>query len=148
MAQITLSIVADDESDLSETLVRLALSMMSESGDDLPAAAAEPTDTARIHGFDQKRMNKYLGMLTDDAAIAVRFIAERTADGRRTSVGDVLEHLNLTDGKALGGRMSSLGHALRSMPRGVSLPVVREGDWYEMDGRIATLVLASDVWED
>ena len=60
---------------------------------------------------------------------------------------DVLVQLVLTDGKALGGRMSSLGHAIRQMPRCVSLPVVREGDYYEMDPRIAARILTSDVWQ-
>lgn len=146
MATLTLSIHAEGREDLidglEEILTALGYTLDTDTDedakDDTPAA---PADGGRVNGWDQKRMDKYLTWLTEDALTALVFIAENAPN---VAIDDVINHLGLSDGRELGGRMSSLGHALRQMPRGLTSPVQRHYTRYEIDERIAAMVIAAN----
>ncbi len=146
MATLTLSIHADGREDLIEgledVLAALGYTVDTDSEDQSDDEAPATTGASdRVNGWDQKRMDKYLTWLTDDALKALVFIAENAPN---VAVDEVITYLGLTDGRELGGRMSSLGHALRQMPKGLSSPVQRHYTRYEIDERIAAMVIAAN----
>lgn len=88
-------------------------------------------------GWTAKRADKFVRFLTTDARKAVRYMA---AHAPEVEVTDVIEHLGLESGLALGGRMSSVGHAMRRMPKGMDWPIERQYGTYYIDEQVAKLL--------
>ncbi|WP_433318650.1 hypothetical protein [Micromonospora chersina] len=146
-AEFTVTVRAESEEELGEALMSLAAKLGSEA----PAGLEDLTDPTEassaanvpVMGWTPKRARKFVGLITEDCRAALRFISENAPE---VQVAAVIQHLGLSDGYQLGGRMSSIGHALNAMPKGIALPVARKQGIYYIDEKVAKLLL--DAIED
>lgn len=96
--------------------------------------------------WNRKRIRKLLSFIQDDAAEALYFIADHAP---AVDIDDVFEHMaehtgiENFNGKHMGGRMSSVGFAMKRIP-GITADIV-DTDYhyrkYRMDKGIAKVIL-------
>lgn len=140
---------AIDDFETVLTTVNAAFGMTWEGDEEVEAQPNGKASNVLAGGWTEKKLRKWAGYLRTDAQHVVRYVAAHAPEVPYDDVAEYLGKLKGTapvDGRALGGAMSSGGHALNWINGPKSQPFDRDHSrrLYVIDERVAA-VLADEL---